>query len=75
MTASAGDRARLKGFRVPLIVVSPYAKAGYIFTVTDDFGSVLHFVEQAYDPASLGRRGPCRRSFGVLRLHPDSQPV
>ena len=29
------------GFRVPLIVVSPYAKAAYISHVTHDFGSIL----------------------------------
>jgi phospholipase C len=33
------------GFRVPLIVVSPYAKAGYVSHVTHDFGSILRFIE------------------------------
>jgi phospholipase C len=42
------------GFRVPLIVVSPYAKAGYISHVTHDFGSILHFIEQVYNLPSLG---------------------
>jgi len=31
------------GFRVPLIVVSPYAKRGYVSHVTHDFGSLLKF--------------------------------
>jgi len=44
------------GLRVPLIVVSPYAKAAYISHVTHDFGSVLKFVEKTFglgeiDPA------------------------
>ena len=42
------------GFRVPLIVVSPYAKAGYISHVTHDFGSILKFIEQTYGLSSLG---------------------
>jgi len=42
------------GFRVPLIVVSPYAKAGYISHVNHDFGSILNFVEQVFGLPSLG---------------------
>ena len=30
---------------MPLIVVSPYAKAAYISHVTHDFGSILKFIE------------------------------
>ncbi|HXX15514.1 MAG TPA: alkaline phosphatase family protein [Candidatus Eremiobacteraceae bacterium] len=37
------------GFRVPLIVVSPYAKAGYISHQVNDFGSILKFVEQTFE--------------------------
>lgn len=42
------------GFRVPLIVVSPYAKAAYVSHVNHDFGSILHFVEEVYGLPSLG---------------------
>ena len=42
------------GFRVPLIVVSPYAKQGYVSHVTHDFGSILKFIEEAYQLPSLG---------------------
>jgi phospholipase C len=42
------------GFRVPLIVMSPYAKAGYISHVTHDFGSILKFIETTYSLPSLG---------------------
>ena len=42
------------GFRVPLIVISPYAKVGYISHVNHDFGSILKFVEQVYGLGSLG---------------------
>src|SRR5215471_2365188 len=30
------------GFRVPLIVISPYARPRYISHVNHDFGSILH---------------------------------
>jgi phospholipase C len=42
------------GFRVPLIVISPYAKAGYISHVNHDFGSILNLIEKTYGLASLG---------------------
>jgi len=42
------------GFRVPLIVLSPYAKPGYISHVTHDFGSILNFIEQNFQLPSLG---------------------
>lgn len=42
------------GFRVPLIVVSPYAKAQYISHTTHDFGSILKFIESTYNLPSLG---------------------
>lgn len=42
------------GFRVPLIVVSPYAKPAYVSRVTHDFGSLLKFIEEIYDLPSLG---------------------
>jgi phospholipase C len=44
----------LYGFRVPLIVVSPYAKAAHISHVTHDFGSILKFIETTYSLPSLG---------------------
>jgi phospholipase C len=42
------------GFRVPMIVVSPYAKPAYISQVTHDFGSILKFIETTYNLPSLG---------------------
>jgi phospholipase C len=42
------------GFRVPLIVISPYAKAGYISHTTNDFGSILKFIEETFGLESLG---------------------
>ena len=42
------------GFRVPLIVVSPYAKAAYISHATHDFGSILKFIETTFKLPALG---------------------
>jgi phospholipase C len=42
------------GFRVPMIVVSPYAKPGYVSHVTHDFGSILKFIEGTFNLPSLG---------------------
>ena len=42
------------GFRVPLIVVSPYARAGYVSHVRHDFGSILNFIEEKFGLPSLG---------------------
>lgn len=42
------------GFRVPMIVVSPYARMGHISHVTHDFGSILKFVEETFGLPSLG---------------------
>jgi len=42
------------GFRVPLIVVSPYARAGYISHTNHDFGSILNLIEKTFNLPSLG---------------------
>lgn len=42
------------GFRVPLIVVSPYAKRAYVSHVDHDFGSILKFIEVVFKLPSLG---------------------
>ncbi len=41
------------GFRVPLIVVSPYAKTGYVSHVQHEFGSLLHFTEETFGLPAL----------------------
>jgi phospholipase C len=46
------------GFRVPLIVVSPYARPGYVSHITHDFGSILKFIEQDFNLPSLGYADP-----------------
>ncbi len=41
------------GFRVPLIVISPYAKAHFVSHRRHEFGSILRFVEDAFGLPSL----------------------
>ncbi len=42
------------GLRVPLIVISPYAKEHYISTKQHEFGSILKFIEKTFGLGSLG---------------------
>jgi phospholipase C len=51
------------GFRVPAIVISPYAKAGYDSHKTYQFGSVLRFIEENWDLPSLGTTDGTSASF------------
>jgi phospholipase C len=41
------------GFRVPLLVISPYAKQGYISHVQYETGSILRFIEDTFGLAQL----------------------
>jgi phospholipase C len=42
------------GFRVPLVVISPYTPKGYVSHVQHEFGSILKFAEQTFGLGSLG---------------------
>jgi phospholipase C len=42
------------GFRVPALIVSPYAKAGHISTTNYEFGSILKYIEQNWSLRPLG---------------------
>lgn len=42
------------GFRVPLIVISPYTPKGYVSHRQHEFGSILKFIEETMGVASLG---------------------
>jgi phospholipase C len=53
-TGSSWGAGYIYGFRVPMIVISPYAKPAYISHVTHDFGSILKFIETTYNLPSLG---------------------
>jgi phospholipase C len=42
------------GFRVPMIVISPYVKRGYLSHSQHEFGSILKFIEKTFNLGSLG---------------------
>lgn len=44
------------GPRVPLLVISPYAKPGYITSQVGDFASILRFIEERFDLQNLAAR-------------------
>ena len=51
------------GFRVPVIVVSPYAKHGYVSHVTHESSGFLTFTEENWGLSSLGTRDTLADDF------------
>src|SRR6266576_1115566 len=46
----------LTGFRVPLIVISPYAKPDFVSHIPRDYTAILAFIEKQFSVASLTAR-------------------
>jgi len=44
------------GFRVPCLIISPFAKSGYLDSSTNDHTSILKFIEDRYGLSSLSTR-------------------
>ena len=67
----------MDGFRVPLLVISPYAKPGYISNVNHDFGSILKFTEENWSLSPLGQddaqADDLSDCFNFSRAHPWRQ--
>ena len=42
------------GMRIPMILISPYAKPHYISETQYDYGSILRFIEETFNLGSLG---------------------
>ncbi len=51
------------GFRVPCLVISPYAKAGFVDSAANDHASILRFVETRYGLSPLSTRDASANSF------------
>jgi phospholipase C len=51
------------GFRVPMIVISPYARTHFVSHTPYDFGSILKFVESTFGLGSLGTTDRSARSM------------
>lgn len=54
------------GMRVPMIVISPFAKKHYVSKTQYEFGSVLKFIEQSFGTASLGSTDVRANSIGDI---------
>jgi phospholipase C len=54
------------GFRVPLIVLSPYARAGFVDHRVSEFDSMLRFIEENW-----GLKPLTRRDANAPSLRPD----
>jgi len=51
------------GIRVPVIVISPYVRSGYVSHGVHTTGSILHFAEEVFDLPSLGEEDARRDDF------------
>ena len=62
------------GFRVPAVIVSPYARPGYVCTTTLDHTSILKLIEQKWNLPPLTRRDAAAESpLDALDL--DGEPA
>jgi phospholipase C len=52
------------GFRVPMIVISPYAKSAYVSHTQYEFGSIIRFVEDNWNLGRLGTTDTRAASIG-----------
>jgi phospholipase C len=44
------------GFRVPALIISPYAKKGFVDNTLYDASSILRFIEYNYNVSAIGKR-------------------
>jgi phospholipase C len=75
------DGYKRYGFRVPTIVVSPYAKKDHVSSKVHDFGSILAFVERKWNLGALTYRDANANDLtdcldlGALRRHKPTFPT
>jgi phospholipase C len=67
------------GLRVPALIVSPYARPGYISTTQYEFGSILKYIENNFGLGSLGgsdqRANSIIDSFNYQQTPIQFQPI
>ena len=68
---SAYDRL---GFRVPAVVVSPYAKANYVSSQIYDHTAILRLIERKWNLPSLTKRDAAASDFADDVLDLDNRP-
>jgi phospholipase C len=54
------------GLRVPMVVISPFAKPHYVSKTQYEMGSVLKFIEQTFGTGSLGSTDARANSIGDI---------
>ena len=54
------------GFRVPLLVISPYARLGYISHQQGEFSSFVKFAEENFGLPSLGQRDSLNQTSDLM---------
>jgi phospholipase C len=63
------------GPRAPLLVISPYAKPGFVFSETSDFTSVLRFIEELHGiPTMTSRDRGANDLLGAFDFAQDPLP-
>ena len=62
------------GFRVPAVIVSPYARPGYVCDRTLDHTAILRLIEQKWNLPALTRRDAAAGSF-LDALDLDGEPA
>jgi phospholipase C len=62
----------LAGFRVPALIISPYAKKGYIDNNTYDISSVLKFIESSFGINVLSERN--NKSNNIIEAFDFTKP-
>ncbi|MBV8116818.1 MAG: hypothetical protein JOZ01_02505, partial [Candidatus Eremiobacteraeota bacterium] len=60
------------GFRVPMLVVSPYAKAGFVSHTQYEFASILRFIEDNWGLERLGSSD--RRATSIANVFDFKKP-
>ena len=63
------------GFRVPLLVISPYAKSGYISHQQGEFSSFVKFAEEAFGLPNLGQRDSLTQTSDLMDFFDFSQQL
>jgi phospholipase C len=61
------------GPRAPLIVISPYAKAGYISHAQGEFSSIVKFIEENWSLPSLNQRDALSQTSDLMDFFDFSQ--
>lgn len=80
-TSDFGDQFTYTGFRVPLIVVSPFTKKGYVSHTNADYTAILKFIETRFNLPNLTARDQAQPSMleyfdfqGVPWKNPPNPP-